>query len=65
MPPTVRDLIKRLLAAGFADCGGKGSHRNFEHPAVSRPITISGNLNDDAKRYQMRAVDKALEELKK
>src|SRR5204863_8653531 len=28
--------------------GGKGSHRNFVHPIVSRPVTISGALGDDA-----------------
>lgn len=65
MPPKVRELVKRLEKAGFADRGGKGSHRNFIHPNVSKPVTISGKLGDDAKKYQIRAVEKAVEEAKK
>ena len=45
--------------------GGKGSHRNYVHPALSKPISISGKLGDDAKQYQVRAVKRALEELAK
>ncbi|MGH8274422.1 MAG: type II toxin-antitoxin system HicA family toxin [Gammaproteobacteria bacterium] len=53
-----------LEAAGFKGRGGKGSHRNFVHPAVRRPVTISGKLGDDAKHYQIRAVRLALQEVK-
>ena len=49
MPPKVRELVKALQKAGFRDRGGKGSHRNFVHPNVSKPVTISGKLGDDAK----------------
>jgi predicted RNA binding protein YcfA (HicA-like mRNA interferase family) len=65
MPPKVRDLISRLAQAGFVDRGGKGSHRNFVHPAVARPVTISGQPGDDAKQYQLRAVELAIEESRK
>jgi predicted RNA binding protein YcfA (HicA-like mRNA interferase family) len=65
MPPKVRDLIQRLKAAGFVNRGGKGSHRNFVHPKLSKPMTISGNPGDDAKRYQEKAVQAAIEETKK
>ena len=65
MPPKVRELIEELEKAGFVDRGGKGSHRNFVHPDVSKPITISGRSGDDAKHYQVRAVRLAIEELKK
>jgi predicted RNA binding protein YcfA (HicA-like mRNA interferase family) len=65
MPPRVRDLIAELERAGFVDRGGKGSHRNFVHPNVRKPVTISGQLGDDAKKYQVRAVRLALEEVKK
>ena len=65
MPPKVRELIAELEKEGFVNRGGKGSHRNFVHPNVSKPITISGKLGDDAKQYQLRAVRLALEELKK
>jgi predicted RNA binding protein YcfA (HicA-like mRNA interferase family) len=49
MPPKVRELIAELEKEGFTNRGGKGSHRNFVHPNVSKPITISGNLGEDAK----------------
>lgn len=64
MPPKVRDLIAQLERAGFVDRGGKGNHRNYRHPKVSRPVTLSGNVGDDAKVYQVRAVAKAIEEAK-
>jgi predicted RNA binding protein YcfA (HicA-like mRNA interferase family) len=65
VPPKVRELIAELESAGFVDRGGKGSHRNFVHPNVTRPVTIAGNRGDDAKRYQVRAVRLAIEESKK
>ena len=33
--------------------GGKGSHGNFVHPKVFRPVTIAGNLGDEADRYKV------------
>ncbi len=65
MPRKIRDLIAELERAGFVDRGGKGSHRNFVHAKVQKPVTISGQLGDDAKHYQVRAVRLALKELKK
>lgn len=62
MPPKIRELIKILEQAGFRDRGGKGNHRNFVHPNVSKPVTISGKLGEDAKKYQIRAVEKAVKE---
>jgi len=64
MPPKVRELIAALESAGFRGRGGKGSHRNFVHPKVSRPITVSGAAGDDAKKYQIRAVERGIEESK-
>ena len=64
MPPKVRELVAELEHAGFVDRGGKGSHRNFVHQKVSKPITISGAMGDDAKHYQIRAVKRAIEESK-
>jgi predicted RNA binding protein YcfA (HicA-like mRNA interferase family) len=63
MPPKVGDLIDELLRAGFVDRGGKGSHRNFTHPALSRPVTISGKRGDDAKPYQIKAVRSVVKEI--
>ncbi len=62
MPPKIRKLIKNLEKAGFTNRGGKGSHRNFVHTNVSKPVTVSGKLGDDAKNYQMKAVELAIEE---
>ena len=65
MPPKIRELIAELERAGFENRGGKGSHRNYVHPRLSKPVTISGKLGDEAKRYQVRAVRRALGELEK
>ncbi len=65
MPRKVRDLIRNLEKAGFVDRGGKGEHRNFVHPNVTKPITISGKEGDDAKHYQEKAMRLAIEEAKK
>jgi predicted RNA binding protein YcfA (HicA-like mRNA interferase family) len=62
MPRKVRQLIADLKKAGFADRGGKGSHRVYTHPKVRQAITISGKLGDDAKHYQERDVVKAIQE---
>jgi predicted RNA binding protein YcfA (HicA-like mRNA interferase family) len=63
MPRKIRELIRDLERAGFTNRGGKGSHRNFEHPKGIR-TTISGKLGDDAKRYQEREVKRKIEESK-
>jgi predicted RNA binding protein YcfA (HicA-like mRNA interferase family) len=64
MPPKVRELIAELEQAGFRDRGGKGSNRNFVHPNLATPVTISGRPGDDAKKYQVRAVKRAIDESK-
>lgn len=62
MPRKIRELVRELLQSGFSDRGGKGSHRNFTHPKVSRTVTISGHDGDDALPYQDKAVRVAIEE---
>ena len=62
MPRKIRELIGDLEKAGFVNRGGKGSHRNYEHPKGAR-ITISGKLGDDAKPYQEREVKKKIQEV--
>ena len=64
VPPKIRELISDLEKSGFTNRGGKGSHRNFVHPKVTKPITISGAPGDEAKHYQVRAVRRAIEESK-
>ena len=64
VPRKLRELIADLEAAGFNYRGGKDSHRDFVHLNVARPVKISGKAGDDAKKYQERAVSKAIEESK-
>ncbi len=64
MPRKIRDLIRDLENAGFENRGGKGSHRNFVHENVARPVTVPGKPGDDAKQYLERAVKRAIEESK-
>ena len=45
--------------------GGKGDHRNFVHPKVTKPVTIAGKLSADAKHYQEQAIRAAIEESKR
>ena len=61
MPRKVRDLVSELDRAGFVNRGGKGSHRNLEHPKGFR-VTLSGGLGDDAKPYQEKEVRRAIRE---
>jgi len=63
MPRKIRELIRDLESAGFINRGGKGDHKNFEHPKGMR-VTISGQLGDDAKSYQESEVRKKIEESK-
>lgn len=62
MPRKVRELIRDLETAGFVNRGGKGSHRNFLHPKVSKTVTISGNPGDDMKEYQEKSIRAAIKE---
>jgi predicted RNA binding protein YcfA (HicA-like mRNA interferase family) len=58
----IRELVRRLLDAGFVELsGGKGSHRKFTHPRFPGAVTISGHSNHDAKPYQMKQVQRAIE----
>jgi predicted RNA binding protein YcfA (HicA-like mRNA interferase family) len=63
MARKIRELIADLEAAGFVNRGGKGSHRNFQHSKGQR-VTLSGQPGADAKPYQEREVDRAIEESK-
>ena len=60
MPPKIRELIRDLESSGFVNRGGKSSHRNFCHPKRIN-ITLSGAPGQDAKRYQIRDVKRAME----
>ncbi len=60
MPRKVRQLIADLTRAGFADRGGKGSHRNYVHP-TGKVVTVSGKLGDDAPHYLEKQARRAIE----
>ncbi len=61
MPKKIRELMRMLEQAGFVNRGGRGSHRNFVHPNVEKPVVISGQPGDDARRYQEKDVKAAIE----
>ena len=61
MPRKIRELIRDLEQAGFVNRGGNGPHRNYEHTKGIR-VTVSGQLGNDAKPYQEKAVRRAIEE---
>ena len=65
MPRKIRQLIKDLESEGFVNRGSKGDHRNFVHPKVTKPVTVSGKTGEDAKYYQEKAVQAAIEESKR
>jgi predicted RNA binding protein YcfA (HicA-like mRNA interferase family) len=62
MPKKVRELVADLERHGFVNRGGKGSHRNFTHPRIARPVIVSGDSGEDAKKYQEKAVKAAITE---
>jgi predicted RNA binding protein YcfA (HicA-like mRNA interferase family) len=67
MARKIRQLIKDLAEAGFYEIqgGGKGSHRKFTHVRYPGAVTLSGKPGDDAKPYQEKQVQRALEEVQK
>jgi predicted RNA binding protein YcfA (HicA-like mRNA interferase family) len=67
VPRKVRDLVKVLRDAGFTLVagGGKGSHRKFTHVDYPGAVTLSGRDCDDAKKYQEKQVERAIEVVQK
>ena len=67
MAKKIRQLIKDLTDAGFYEIqsGGKGSHGKYTHVRYPGAVTLSGKPGDDAKPYQERQVQRALEEILK
>jgi predicted RNA binding protein YcfA (HicA-like mRNA interferase family) len=63
VPRKIRELVRDLLAGGFAEIPGKGSHRKFTHGRYAGAVTLSGGSGDDAKPYQEKQVRNALEEV--
>ncbi|NEQ79044.1 MAG: type II toxin-antitoxin system HicA family toxin [Moorea sp. SIO2I5] len=63
MPKKIRELKEMLRQAGFREIPGKGSHTNWIHPLYAGKITISGKDGNDAKRYQEKNVQSAIDEV--
>jgi predicted RNA binding protein YcfA (HicA-like mRNA interferase family) len=64
MPRKIRQLIKDLKAAGFEEMpGGRGSHRKFTHERYAGAVTLSGQAGNDAKPYQEKQVQQAIDEV--
>lgn len=52
-----------LRQAGFTEIAGKGSHTNWIHPLYAGKLTVSGKDGNDAKCYQEKDVQKAIDEV--
>ena len=65
MPKKIRELKQILKKAGFTYQPAKGSHTKWSHPLLSGKITLSGQDGDDAKPYQEKDVNNALNKLAK
>jgi predicted RNA binding protein YcfA (HicA-like mRNA interferase family) len=65
MPKKIRDLKAMLRKAGFTCQAGKGSHTKWAHPRRQTPVVISGKDGTDAKRYQEKEVQSALDDVRK
>ena len=64
MPRKIRELIQNLKGAGFYEIGGgKGSHRKFTRAKYAGAVTLSGKNSDDAKPYQERQAQQAIEDV--
>ena len=63
MPKKVRELVRNLIQAGWQfEKGGKSSHRKFRHAKVTRKVILSGQDGADAKPYQEKDVERAINE---
>jgi predicted RNA binding protein YcfA (HicA-like mRNA interferase family) len=63
MPKKIRELKGILSKAGFTFRTGKGSHTVWSHPNLPDKLTMSGHDGDDAKPYQEKMVQRALQKL--
>jgi len=63
MPKKIRELKEMLQKAGFSCKPGRGSHTKWRHPKRRKLLVLSGKDGTDAKPYQEREVEKALQEV--
>ncbi len=65
MPRKIRELKTQIRREGFVYLPkrGKGSHERWQHPLLSKTLTISGKDGDDVPFYLERQLSKLLIEL--
>lgn len=64
MPPKIRELKARLRRAGFTSRSGKGSHTFWFHAEIpATKVTVAGSDGNDARPYQEREVQDAIQAL--
>ncbi len=64
MPEKIRKLKSKLCQAGFIYRSGKGSHTVWYDPSdPENQVTFSGHDGDDADKYQVLAVNRALKRI--
>jgi predicted RNA binding protein YcfA (HicA-like mRNA interferase family) len=54
-----------LIALGFVQRRGKGSHQNWKHPQLQLLITIAFQNGEDTPLYLERLLKQAIQELEK
>ncbi|MCY7274380.1 MAG: type II toxin-antitoxin system HicA family toxin [Phormidesmis sp. CAN_BIN44] len=63
MPRKIRDYKIELIALGFTERKGKGSHHNWKHLQLQSIITIAFKNGDDVPLYLEKQLRKAKLEL--
>ena len=64
MPKKIKELKKLLRKVGFTEKPAKGSHTKWSHPLLSGKVILSGKDGDDAKPYQEKDVEQAIEKIR-
>lgn len=52
----VRDMIRRVTAAGWVFDSQEGSHRQYVHPSLPGKVTIAGHPSDDLDKGTERSI---------
>jgi len=63
MPRKIREYKAELIALGFAQRRGKGSHQNWKHPQLQLLITIAFKNGEDTPLYLEKLLKQAIQEL--
>ena len=52
----VRDILKRMEAAGWRQVSQAGSHRQYKHPVHKGRVTVAGHPNDDVSIGTLKSI---------